>query len=78
MRSERAVISAARELGVNPLALATALQDGRLAQLVLEVRLAERRMSGPGRDRLTRLLDALPVSHDGFGAATRDDADAGG
>ena len=64
VRSERAIIAAARELGVDPLALATALQDGRLAQLVLELRLAERRSSGASQDRLTRLLDALPASSD--------------
>ena len=62
MRSERAIVAAARELGVEPLALATSLQDGRLAQLILEVRLAERRSSGESRDRLSRLLDALPGS----------------
>ena len=60
MRAERAIVSAARELGMDPLALATALQDGRLAQLVLELRLAERRMGGASRERLTRLLGALP------------------
>lgn len=60
MRSERAIVAAARELGVDPLALANALQDGRLAQLILEVRLAERRISGPGHERLARLVDALP------------------
>ena len=60
MRAERAIVSAARELGVDPLALATSLQDGRLAQLVLELRLAERRTGGESRDRLTRLLEALP------------------
>jgi hypothetical protein len=61
MRAERAIVSAARELGVDPLALATALQDGRLAQLVLELRLAERRAGGASRDRLTRLLESLPA-----------------
>jgi hypothetical protein len=61
LRSERAVTAAARELGVDPLALANALQDGRLAQLVLELRLAERRASGASRDRLIRLLDSLPA-----------------
>lgn len=60
VRSERAFVAAARELGVDPLALANALQDGRLAQLVLELRLAEFRASGPGRDRLRRLLEHLP------------------
>lgn len=65
MRSERAIVAAARELGVDPLALATALQDGRLAQLILEVRLAEQRISGPGRDRLARLVDALPRAAEG-------------
>jgi hypothetical protein len=60
MRAERAITSAARELGVDPLALANALQDGRLAQLVLELRLAERRAGGASRDRLTRLLESLP------------------
>lgn len=60
MRAERAIVSAARELGVDPLALANALQDGRLAQLVLELRLAERRAGGDSRDRLNRLLQALP------------------
>ncbi len=61
LRSERAVTAAARELGVDPLALANALQDGRLAQLVLELRLAERRASGASRERLIRLLDSLPA-----------------
>jgi hypothetical protein len=60
IRAERAIISAARELGVDPLALATSLQDGRLAQLVLELKLAERRTGGASRERLTRLLDSLP------------------
>ena len=60
LRAERAIKSAAHELGVDPLALATSLQDGRLAQLVLELRLAERRIDGASRDRLTRLLDSLP------------------
>ena len=60
LRAERAIVAAAHELGVDALALATALQDGRLAQLVLELRLAERRMDGAARDRLTRLLEALP------------------
>jgi len=65
MKSERAVTTAARELGVDPLALANALQDGRLAQLVLELRLAERRATGASRDRLLRLLEALPGGRDG-------------
>jgi len=60
IRAERAMVSAARELGVDPLALATSLQDGRLAQLVLELRIAERRIEGESRDRLARLLAALP------------------
>ena len=60
LRAERAIVSAARELAIDPLALATALQDGRLAQLVLELRLAERRLSGASRERVTRLLDSLP------------------
>ena len=60
IRAERAILSAARELGVDPLALATSLQDGRLAQLVLELRLAENRIEGASRDRLTRLLATLP------------------
>ena len=60
IRAERAILSAARELGVDPLALATSLQDGRIAQLVLELRLAERRGEGASRDRLARLLAALP------------------
>lgn len=62
IRAERAIKSAALELGVDPLALATSLQDGRLAQLVLELRLAEAKTDGSSRDRLTRLLDALPES----------------
>ena len=61
MRAERAIVSAARELGVDPLALATSLQDGRLAQLVLELQLVERRTGGESRERLARLLDALPA-----------------
>lgn len=61
IRAERAILSAARELGVDPLALATALQDGRLAQIVLELRLAERRVDGASRDRLARLLATLPA-----------------
>lgn len=61
LRAERAIVYAARELGVNPLALATALGDGRLAQLVLELRLAERKLNGPGRERLARLLETLPA-----------------
>lgn len=64
MRAERAIVAAARELGVDPLALATSLQDGRLAQLVLELRLVERRSGGASRERLARLLAALP-SQDG-------------
>ena len=64
MRAERAIVSAARELGVDPLALATSLQDGRLAQLVLELKLAERRTGGASRERLARLLDSIP-SRDG-------------
>jgi hypothetical protein len=64
MRAERAIVSAARELGVDPLALATSLQDGRLAQLVLELKLAEGRTAGASRERLARLLEALP-SRDG-------------
>lgn len=59
-RSERAIVSAARELGVDSLSLANALQNGRLAQLILELRLAERRTSGPGGERLRRLLEDLP------------------
>ena len=62
IRAERAIRSAAQELGVDPLALATSLQEGRLAQLVLELRLAERRYEGASRDRLVRLLAALPVA----------------
>jgi hypothetical protein len=65
LRSERAIVSAARELGVDALALADALQNGRLAQLILELRLAERRATGPGRERLMKLLEELP---DGSGA----------
>ena len=61
IRAERAIVSAARELGVDPLALATSLQDGRLAQLVLELQLVERRAGGASRERLARLLDALPA-----------------
>ena len=60
IRAERAIVAAARELGVDPLALATALQDGRLAQLVLELRLAEHRTDGASRERLARLLASLP------------------
>ena len=60
LRSERAIITAARELGIDALALANSLQDGRLAQLVLELRLAERRAEGPGGDRLRKLLAVLP------------------
>jgi hypothetical protein len=67
MRAERAIVSAARELGVDPLALATSLQDGRLAQLVLELKLVERRAGGASRERLTRLLDALPAANGGSG-----------
>lgn len=62
MRSERAIVTAARELGIDPLALANALQDGKLAQLVLELRLAEQRATGHGRDRLRRILADVPVA----------------
>ena len=60
LRSERAIVSAAHELSVDPLALANALQNGRLAQLVLELRIAERRLSGASAERLARLLASLP------------------
>lgn len=71
-RSERAIVSAARELGVDSLSLANALQNGRLAQLILELHLAERRASGPGGDRLRRLLQDLPPGTDGDGGQKRD------
>ena len=74
-RSERAIVSAARELEVDALTLANALQNGRLAQLILELRLAERRFDGAAGERLRRLLDELParVHHDDAtdGAAAR-------
>jgi len=61
LRAERAIVSAARELAVDPLALANALQDGRLAQMVWELRIAERRLHGPARERVSRLLELLPA-----------------
>lgn len=62
LRAERAISAAARELGVDALALATALQDGRLAQIILELRIAECDATGPRRLRLEKLLDYLPAA----------------
>ena len=52
LRAERAIVTAARELAVDPLALANALQDGRLAQIVWELRMiALRGQRGAGWPR---------------------------
>ena len=74
----RAVVDAATLLEVDPEQLAHALQNGRIAQLIVEARIAaEPQPAGeaPRRDRrqrLLRLLDGLPdASADGSGSSGR-------